>query len=375
MHKFTYLLLNLLIGCWLFTSPSSTLQDITSKLEKYSSEFPQEKVYLHTDRTHYLPGETIWLKSYLVAGALHQPSPISNNVHVELIDTDNQLITHIILKSENGISNGVVILPLELAPGKYLLRGFTTWMRNFGDEFFFQKEITVLSFEENNKQTAPKSSSIDLQFFPEGGHIVDKVATRVAFKAIDSNGEGVEITGNIYDDERKVIAELSTQHDGMGFFSFIPELGKTYTAEIDNDKYELPKVEKEGFSISVNSTLEDVMRLTFRSNDQTKDRDKMNVIIHSRGLISYAYPIDLSNNISFQNIPKNLMPEGIQHITLFDAKGNPVVERLVFVKKNSMIISVETDKEGYGTREKIIAKVKVVDSKGEPVHSSLTMAA
>jgi hypothetical protein len=375
MHKFTYLLLNLLIGSWLFISPSSSIQDITSKLEKYSSEFPQEKVYLHTDRAHYLPGETIWLKSYLVAGALHQPSPISNNVHVELIDTDNKLITSVLLKSENGLSDGVVILPIELDPGKYLLRGFTNWMRNFGDEFFFQKEITVLSFDENTRQTGPKSTSIDLQFFPEGGHIVDKVASRVAFKAIDSNGEGVEITGNIYDAERKVIAELSTQHDGMGFFSFIPELGKTYTAEIENDKYELPKVEKEGFSISVNSTLEDVMRLTFRSNENTKDKDKMNVIIHSRGLISYAYPIDLSNNISFQNIPKNLMPEGIQHITLFDAKGNPVVERLVFVKKNSVIVSVETEKANYGTREKVTAKVKLVDYKGQPVQGSLSMAA
>jgi hypothetical protein len=375
MHKFTYLLLNLLIGGWLFISPSSSIQDITSKLEKYSSEFPQEKVYLHTDRAHYLPGETIWLKSYLVAGALHQPSPISNNVHVELIDTDNKLITSVLLQSENGLSDGVVILPLELDPGKYLLRGFTTWMRNFGDEFFFQKEITVLSFENTNQQTAPKSTSIDLQFFPEGGHLVDQVATRVAFKAIDSNGEGAEITANIYDAERKVIAELSTQHDGMGFFSFIPESGKTYTAEIENNKFELPKVEKEGYSISVNSTLEDIMRLTFRSNDQTKDKDKMNVIIHSRGLISYAYPIDLSNNISFQNIPKNLMPEGIQHITLFDAKGNPVVERLVFVKKNSVIVSVETEKANYGTREKVTAKVKLVDSKGQPVQGSLSMAA
>ncbi|PIQ47602.1 MAG: hypothetical protein COW03_14500 [Cytophagales bacterium CG12_big_fil_rev_8_21_14_0_65_40_12] len=375
MHKFAYLILNLLIGSYLFVSPSSSLQELTSKLEKYSSEFPQEKIYLHTDKAHYLPGETIWLKSYLVAGALHQPSPISNNVHIELIDTNNKLITSALLRSENGLSDGIVILPMELAPGKYLLRGFTNWMRNFGDDFFFQKEITVLSYDDTQKQTAPKSSSVDLQFFPEGGHLVDKVATRVAFKAIDSNGEGVEINTNVFDDQGKMIAELTTQHDGMGFFSLIPELGKNYTAEINNKKFELPKIEAQGFSISVNNAMEDIMRLTFRSNEKTTEKDKMNVIIHSRGLISYAYPIDLSQNIAFQNIPKNIMPEGIQHITLFDAKGNPVVERLVFVKKDGVVVAVETDKENYGTREKVTAQLKVVDSKGNPVQSSLSMAA
>lgn len=375
MHKFAYLILNLLIGSYLFVIPSSSLQELTSKLEKYSSEFPQEKIYLHTDKAHYLPGETIWLKSYLVAGALHQPSPISNNVHIELIDTNNKLITSALLRSENGLSDGIVILPMELAPGKYLLRGFTNWMRNFGDDFFFQKEITVLSYDDTQKQTAPKSTSVDLQFFPEGGHLVDKVATRVAFKAIDSNGEGVEINTNVFDDQGKMIAELTTQHDGMGFFSLIPELGKNYTAEINNKKFELPKIEAQGFSISVNNAMEDIMRLTFRSNEKTTEKDKMNVIIHSRGLISYAYPIDLSQNIAFQNIPKNIMPEGIQHITLFDAKGNPVVERLVFVKKDGVVVAVETDKENYGTREKVTAQLKVVDSKGNPVQSSLSMAA
>ena len=38
---------------------------VKSKLEKWVERYPQEKVYLHTDRDHYEVGDTIWFRAYL----------------------------------------------------------------------------------------------------------------------------------------------------------------------------------------------------------------------------------------------------------------------------------------------------------------------
>ena len=44
-----------------------------------------EKVYLHTDRTYYYPGDDIWFKAYLIDAFDRSLSDLSRNLHVELI--------------------------------------------------------------------------------------------------------------------------------------------------------------------------------------------------------------------------------------------------------------------------------------------------
>ncbi len=43
-------------------------QPFDSLLNKLNEQFPQEKIYLHFDKTLYNPGETIWFKAYLFTG-------------------------------------------------------------------------------------------------------------------------------------------------------------------------------------------------------------------------------------------------------------------------------------------------------------------
>ena len=50
-----------------------------------------EKIYTHTDRPFYFPGETIWFKSYVV-GADHTISTLSDVMHVELISPKGAVV-------------------------------------------------------------------------------------------------------------------------------------------------------------------------------------------------------------------------------------------------------------------------------------------
>ena len=56
--------------------------------------FPtQEKAYLHTDKSFYLIGDTIWMKGYLVDAQTHKESDAQSRfLYIELINRKNKVI-------------------------------------------------------------------------------------------------------------------------------------------------------------------------------------------------------------------------------------------------------------------------------------------
>lgn len=362
-----------------FTSQAQTPQSVAKPVEmlnEYNSRFPLEKVYLHTDRKHYAPGEPIWFQAYVLAGYFHEPSPLSNNLYVSLYKSDKSLVDQQLVRVDMGAGHGMMELPEDLEGGSYVLRAYTQWMRNFDEDYFFEKELIVLGPESADAGSTTQLD-IDVQFFPEGGHLIDKVASRVAFKAIDNNGDAVDVSGIIYDNSDQEVTRFETNHEGMGILVFTPEKGKSYRAEVAGREfpYNLPPVEAQGISLSANNNLKDVLRITFRSNDATRKKDKLGVVVHARGAVSFAFDVDVSKNIAFINLPKANLPAGINHITLFDSKGNPLVERLVFIDHQKENIEFNTDRASYGKREKVTATLRVTDAEGQPVSGMFSMAA
>ena len=68
--------------------------------------FPtQEKAYLHTDKSFYLIGDTIWLKGYLVDAQTHKESDAQSRfLYIELINRKNKVIQRKKKKKKTGIS-------------------------------------------------------------------------------------------------------------------------------------------------------------------------------------------------------------------------------------------------------------------------------
>ena len=57
-----------------FFSAGLFAQSPDSALTVYNSKFPQEKLHIHFDKDTYLPGETVWMKAYLISDA--RPSTV-----------------------------------------------------------------------------------------------------------------------------------------------------------------------------------------------------------------------------------------------------------------------------------------------------------
>src|SRR5688572_23226786 len=68
----------------------SKSQIFDSVLSNLTSNYPQEKAYLHFDKGVYNSGETIWFKAYLFSGNF--PSQISKTLYAELLDEEGNLI-------------------------------------------------------------------------------------------------------------------------------------------------------------------------------------------------------------------------------------------------------------------------------------------
>ncbi|MFM9908511.1 MAG: hypothetical protein ACKVOW_04145, partial [Chitinophagaceae bacterium] len=142
-------------------------------LQQLKDSFPQERLYIHYDKEVYLAGETIWFKAYLLNGFLL--SDLSANLMVELINENNRIILEKRLPVLAGTVNGNFDLPDSLLPGNYIVRAYTPWMLNFDKNFLYHKSIYIYKPVQTEAQQQKSNSSYIVNFFPEGGDLVNGV--------------------------------------------------------------------------------------------------------------------------------------------------------------------------------------------------------
>jgi TonB-dependent SusC/RagA subfamily outer membrane receptor len=119
------------------------IKKAAAQLEKWLSDYPQEKAYLHFDKPYYTAGDDMWFKAYITVGPQHRLSALSGALNVELIDDKDFVKQAIKIPLVAGLGNGDFALSDTLAAGSYRIRAYTNWMRNSGPDYFFDKTIQI----------------------------------------------------------------------------------------------------------------------------------------------------------------------------------------------------------------------------------------
>ena len=107
-------------------SPVGDLADVPDSAERFMlqqlAEFPQEKIYIQTDKGAYLSGERIWVRTHLQDALTHRPILLSRYVYVELLSPTDNLVKRIKVRPDStGAYSGHIDLHDDLAEGSYTL--------------------------------------------------------------------------------------------------------------------------------------------------------------------------------------------------------------------------------------------------------------
>jgi hypothetical protein len=121
------------------------IQKAAIQLDKWSENYPVEKVYLQLDKPYYAVGDDIWFKAYVTLGGRHELSGLSGVLNVELIDGRDSIIRHIKLPLHSGLAWGDFSLVDTLDEGNYRIRAYTNYMRNAGEDYFFDQHISIVN--------------------------------------------------------------------------------------------------------------------------------------------------------------------------------------------------------------------------------------
>ena len=341
-------------------------------LENYTEANPLEKVHLHLDRQLYFPGDTIWFKAYVVAGTRHKPSGLSGLLYVELVNPKDSIEKRLTVKLNAGICNAEFPLAFDVATGNYRVRAYTNWMRNAGPEYFYDQLISVSGFSAvpeavSNQGAGSTAGKIDLQFFPEGGDLVNDVKSRVAFKAVDQNGFGVDVHGTIVNDVGTEQLTFASRHLGMGSFLLRPQKGETYFAKVATADGKtltvpLPMAKDASFALAVGSSADS---LYVKIVDRNMPDTAFYLLAQGDGHYYISAGDKLTSKVFRINMPKDIFPTGIVQFTLFSQNGEPVNERLVFVQSPDMVdISLNPGKPGYAPGSPVNFALEARDATG-----------
>ncbi|MBN1144103.1 MAG: hypothetical protein JXA72_06760 [Bacteroidales bacterium] len=117
--------------------------EILSKLNLYMEKYPEESVYLQTDRSVYSPGETLWFKAWISDDTRNELQIKSHYLFISMIDKDsNEVINHALPFTGNEL-NGNFLIPSMLNAGYYKLIAYTSWMKNTPSNRIFDKEVFI----------------------------------------------------------------------------------------------------------------------------------------------------------------------------------------------------------------------------------------
>jgi hypothetical protein len=365
------------------------------KAQIISARFPDpdslniiEKVYLHTDRNYYYPADDIWFKAYLIDASDRSLSDNSNNLHIELISPAAKIIDSRIVRLEEGLGKGDFHLPQKINAGTYRIRAYTNYMRNFGEQLFFQKEITIINPQDSIENISERSDSannrFNITFFPEGGSLVYNVSSIVAFKANDATGAGCDTEGEIFSSDGKLNTTFRTSHLGMGSFLIRPQPGSDYYAIVRNRKgdkirTEIPKIFSRGVTLSIAQNHKSELIVTIRTNSETQSLVSQNdlmLTISARKTVIKTMGFRIKSLSNSLIIPTYDLPDGILMFTLTGLGNLPLCERLFYLQNNEEIsLNVESDKEIYEKRDSVSVKISLTDDSGIPRDAFLSLSA
>ncbi|OFY68439.1 MAG: hypothetical protein A2Y71_07780, partial [Bacteroidetes bacterium RBG_13_42_15] len=270
----------------------------------------REKIFLHSDRKIYLTGEIIWFKGYCVHRTFNLPVDLSKVMYIEILNDQNKLILSEKIRLSGGTGHGSIYIPRSIQTGIYYIRAYTRWMTNFDPEYYFIDRIFIVN-PFLSLETINDHPGISREY---SIHFYAEKNRLISGKNNDIAFRAVDQAGNGVNLNGWVV---NTSADTMSSFT-------TY---------------KYGFGlISFTPWLNDQYRIITVDSDGGEKE------------IPLKFQV-LQNSLHWSSCESNTMDNG---------------------KKFN--ISIQQNKTGYITREKVTLTLRTTDSGGQPVSGNMSIS-
>jgi hypothetical protein len=363
--------------------------ELAERLDSLARNAAPEIAYIQTSKDIYETGEDLWFKVYLLDAQSLIPSLLSKTLYLQLLAEDTRKIFwQEKYEIQNGFADGKVYLKSTMPEGNYFLAAYTpNSFFNDSSEFKILKLVKVVNDieavkeipkgESARRQKYKETNKIQFTTFPEGGNLVSGIRSKLAFKAVNTNGEPIDISGILFEDSTPIV-KFKSSHFGMGFLNFIPHHGKKYwiklaTPPLDS-AFILPEIYETGLVLQLAGRDNDTLSFKISQNSVSNETD-VYLRIQSRGIIYGMTSMRLSHDIKIK-VPLSGLPQGIAEVTLFNSNLMPIAERLIYINQNHKLnITAELSNGIYPTRGKVNMKISVKDENGDPVIANLGISA
>ncbi|WP_299535044.1 hypothetical protein [Ulvibacterium sp.] len=308
----------------------------------------KEKVYVHTNKTSYFPDDVIWFKAY-VGDSINYPSVRTRILEVRLFDENGDQMFARNVSITDGTGLGEFELNDAIAPGTYYLQARTKYMRNFGEEYQYLQEITVLGEKPLNK-ARDEGPKYDIQLLPESGNLVEDIENTLGIKAL-LNGKSIDFKGSIINGEGETITTFQSEHEGMGRFSFVYKKGGTYRARIKVKdtvlEQAVPAASERGVVLSVDNSDEDFLQVYLKVNEATfynQIYSNYTLLYHQNRQLFQLYSVARLDSVTSSiKTKKNIFLDGVHTLTLF-ADDRPIAQRKFYVETDRKKASIFLEK-------------------------------
>ena len=405
-----------MLACVLLSLPVQTqaqqamqkIRNFMGNILSYKDNYPQEKVYLHLDNNGYFPGETIWFKAYVFKASTLLPTDVSKVLYVELLNPLGEMVERKILPVENGRTFGEFELdPIRCYSGFYEVRAYTRAMLNWDDAYIYSRVLPVFQMPKhisdisslkvadvrydrklpmNRKEPAPllapnsqKDNGVVATFYPEGGNIVSGIASRVAFKVTDKNGNPISAVVKACAPDGSEICSAATVHEGMGLLSLPADWQGGYAVVQKQDdksaKIKLPEALAEGCVMQTEMGA-DGLDISVMASGKYKN-SLLGVSVVCRSAACYFDTLMVRDDGAVHRVvPTKQLKDGVQQVTLFTPEGEVLAERLVWSepKQEQPHIVVRQNQTVYEPCTPVVLDITLSDAEGKPLQSDFSIS-
>jgi hypothetical protein len=192
-----------------------------------------------------------------------------------------------------------------------------------------------------------------VNFYPEGGNMINGLSTTIAWEVKDQQRMPVALKALLFKNNH-VIDTIETSSYGIGTFKIIPETNVAYTVKLVHSNladstYSLPKSLSNGLILNIQNAV---------------IQDTLNIILHNfrETYLTIPFHMEILNRII--KIPIVDLPKGLATITILDSLQRPLAERMFFAHyETDKKILIATNQISYKQREKINLKLKLTTNK------------